>query len=63
MNAILEVTALSAGYGASRVIRSVTIRAEQGEHHTIVGAPGAGKPTPELMSTCYLVRSAVVYGA
>ncbi|WP_083958009.1 ATP-binding cassette domain-containing protein [Herbidospora mongoliensis] len=45
MNAVLEVTALSAGYGETRAIRAVTIRAEQGEHHAIVGTPGSGKST------------------
>ncbi|WP_051760106.1 ATP-binding cassette domain-containing protein [Herbidospora cretacea] len=45
MKAVLEVTALSAGYGAARAIRAVTMRVEQGEHHAIVGGPGSGKTT------------------
>nr|WP_062331623.1 ATP-binding cassette domain-containing protein [Herbidospora sakaeratensis] len=45
MKAVLEVTALSAGYGTARAIRAVTIRVEQGEHHAIVGGPGSGKTT------------------
>src|SRR4029453_11941212 len=45
----LEVRGLSAGYGSSDIIMSVTLAASQGRITTIAGPNGAGKST--LMKT------------
>lgn len=43
--ALLDVTKLSAGYGASDVLRGVSFAVEQGGITAILGANGAGKTT------------------
>ncbi len=45
MSAILETRDLTAGYGATRVLKGINIRIAQGSITTILGANGAGKTT------------------
>lgn len=42
---MLEINDLSARYGATEVLRSVSLRAEAGKITTLIGANGAGKTT------------------
>ena len=43
--ALLEVTALHAGYGKAEVLRGISIAAPQGSVITVIGPNGAGKST------------------
>ena len=54
---ILEVSGLSAGYGASDVLHDVSFTVEEGGITTILGANGAGKTTV-LRALCGMLRSA-----
>lgn len=54
---ILEVSGLSAGYGASDVLHDVAFVVEAGGITTILGANGAGKTTV-LRALCGMLRSA-----
>ena len=54
---ILEVSGLSAGYGASDVLHDVSFTVEDGGITTILGANGAGKTTV-LRALCGMLRSA-----
>ncbi len=52
---MLEVRALSAGYGEVQILREVTLSVQAGEIVTLVGSNGAGKST--LLNTiCGIVR-------
>lgn len=42
---MLELRALSSGYGAIEALKGVTLRVEKGEIVTLIGANGAGKTT------------------
>ena len=42
---MLEVEQLDVYYGAVHALKGVTLRAEQGEVVTLIGANGAGKTT------------------
>jgi branched-chain amino acid transport system ATP-binding protein len=53
--ALLEVTGLSAGYGAADVLREVSFSVEQGGITAILGANGAGKTTL-LRAVCGMLR-------
>ena len=48
---LLEVTAVSAGYGAVQALSAVSLHVEEGEIVTLIGANGAGKSTL-LMTIC-----------
>ena len=48
---LLEVTAVSAGYGAVQALSAVSLHVEKGEIVTLIGANGAGKSTL-LMTIC-----------
>ena len=52
---MLELQALSAGYGEVQILREVSLRVEAGEMVTLVGSNGAGKSTL-LNSICGIVR-------
>lgn len=54
---ILEVSGLSAGYGASDVLHEVSFTVEEGGITTILGANGAGKTTV-LRALCGMLKSA-----
>lgn len=45
MQTLLDLTDLTAGYGSIEVLHQVSLRVEQGEVVSIVGANGAGKST------------------
>jgi branched-chain amino acid transport system ATP-binding protein len=45
MNAILEISDLTAGYGKSRVLRDVSLTVARGESVAMIGRNGAGKST------------------
>jgi branched-chain amino acid transport system ATP-binding protein len=51
---MLEVTDLRAGYGAIEVLKGISLRVDEGEIVTLIGANGAGK-TSTLMTICGLV--------
>ena len=53
---MLEVTSISAGYGALSVLRDVSLRVGDGEAVALVGANGAGKTTL-VRTVCGLLRS------
>ena len=48
---LLEVTSLSAGYGAVQALSDVSLHVDRGEIVTLIGANGAGKSTL-LMTLC-----------
>jgi branched-chain amino acid transport system ATP-binding protein len=56
MAAILELSDVSAHYGRIQALRGVSLRVEEGEIVTIIGANGAGKSTT-LMTICGIVRA------
>ena len=43
MSTLLELTELSAGYGASDVIHGLNMKIEEGSITTLLGSNGAGK--------------------
>ncbi len=45
MSALLEVDAISAGYGGAEIIHEVSLRVDTGQIATIIGPNGAGKST------------------
>lgn len=45
MTALLEVSNLSAGYGAVRAVRNLTVSVDRGEFVVLLGPNGAGKTT------------------
>jgi len=51
---MLQVTDLRAGYGAIEVLKGISLRVDEGEIVTLIGANGAGK-TSTLMTICGLV--------
>ncbi len=53
---MLEVTSLTAGYGALTVLDDVSLRVEDGEAVALVGANGAGKTTL-VRTICGLIRA------
>ncbi len=53
---MLEVTSVSAGYGALTVLRDVSLRVGDGEAVALVGANGAGKTTL-VRTVCGLLRA------
>jgi ABC-type branched-subunit amino acid transport system ATPase component len=53
---VLEVTSVSAGYGALTVLRDVSLTVGDGEAVALVGANGAGKTTL-VRTLCGLLRS------
>jgi len=53
---VLEVTSVSAGYGALTVLRDVSLRVGDGEAVALVGANGAGKTTL-VRTVCGLLRA------
>ncbi len=55
MPALLETKGLSAGYGATNVLRDVGFQVEAGGITTILGANGAGKTTL-LRAVCGMIR-------
>jgi branched-chain amino acid transport system ATP-binding protein len=55
MGAILEVSGLHAGYGASDVLIDVAVSVEEGGITAVLGANGAGKTTL-LRAVCGLIR-------
>ncbi|MHC1713003.1 MAG: ABC transporter ATP-binding protein [Solidesulfovibrio sp.] len=56
MAAILELENVSAHYGRIQALRGVSLRVEEGEIVTIIGANGAGKSTT-LMTICGIVKA------
>ena len=56
MAAILELEGVCAHYGRIQALRDVSLRVEEGEVVTIIGANGAGKSTT-LMTICGIVRA------
>jgi branched-chain amino acid transport system ATP-binding protein len=56
MAAMLELTDVSAHYGRIQALRGVSLRVDEGEIVTIIGANGAGKSTT-LMTICGIVRA------
>jgi branched-chain amino acid transport system ATP-binding protein len=55
MPALLETKGLSAGYGATNVLREVAFQVEEGGITTVLGANGAGKTTL-LRAVCGMIR-------
>ena len=53
---MLEVTSISAGYGALSVLRDVSLTVGDGEAVALVGANGAGKTTL-VRTVCGLLRA------
>jgi ABC-type branched-subunit amino acid transport system ATPase component len=53
---VLDVTSLSAGYGALTVLRDVSLKVGDGEAVALVGANGAGKTTL-VRTVCGLLRA------
>ena len=45
MGALLEVSKLTAGYGAAPVLHSIDLSIDQGQIVAVLGANGAGKTT------------------
>jgi len=45
MNALLQLNAVRAGYGAIEVLKGISLEVREGEIVTIIGANGAGKTT------------------
>ena len=56
MSTLLELTDLSAGYGASDVIHGLNMKIEEGSITTLLGANGAGK-TSTLRAICKMIRT------
>jgi len=56
MAALLEVRALSAGYGSTQVLHGVGLEVAEGGITTVLGANGAGKTTL-LRALCGMIRS------
>jgi branched-chain amino acid transport system ATP-binding protein len=52
---MLEITALSAGYGPVQILRDVSLVVREGEVATLVGGNGAGKSTL-LNTVCGIIR-------
>jgi len=48
VNALLETTALRAGYGAVEIVRGIDVRVEPGQVVAVLGPNGAGKTTTLL---------------
>lgn len=64
MAALLELRQVHAGYGPLEVLRGVSLRVEEGQIVTLIGANGAGKSTT-LMTISGLIRARsgeVLYG-
>jgi branched-chain amino acid transport system ATP-binding protein len=64
MAALLELREVHAGYGALEVLKGISLRVEEGEIVTLIGANGAGKSTT-LMTISGLLRvrsGEVLYG-
>ncbi|MBI2504397.1 MAG: ABC transporter ATP-binding protein [Candidatus Latescibacteria bacterium] len=55
MAALLELREVRAGYGALEVLKGISLRVEEGEIVTLIGANGAGKSTT-LMTISGLLR-------
>jgi branched-chain amino acid transport system ATP-binding protein len=56
MSTLLELTDLSAGYGASDVIHGLNMTIEEGSITTLLGSNGAGK-TSTLRAICKMIRT------
>ena len=56
MSALLEVSALHASYGATRVLHGMDFRLEERSITALLGANGAGKTTT-LRALCGMVRT------
>ncbi|MCC7263895.1 MAG: ABC transporter ATP-binding protein [Candidatus Latescibacteria bacterium] len=56
MAALLELRQIHAGYGALEVLKGISLRVEEGEIVTLIGANGAGKSTT-LMTISGLIRA------
>ena len=56
MSTLLELTDLSAGYGASDVIHGLNMKIEEGSITTLLGSNGAGK-TSTLRAICKMIRT------
>jgi branched-chain amino acid transport system ATP-binding protein len=56
VSALLELDGLEAAYGAIRVLHGVSLRVDEGEIVTLIGANGAGKTTT-LMCCSGIVRA------
>jgi branched-chain amino acid transport system ATP-binding protein len=63
MAALLEVTQLTAGYGATRVLHELSFGMEEGSITALLGANGAGKTTT-LRALCGMVatQGQIVFG-
>ncbi len=53
---LLELSSIHAGYGAIEVLKGISIKVEEGEIVTLIGANGAGKTTT-LMTICGVLRA------
>ena len=53
---ILELKNVHAGYGSIKALKGVSLKVMAGEVVAIIGANGAGKPTP-LMTICNVVKA------
>ncbi len=56
MSTLLELTDLSAGYGAADVIHGLNMKIEEGSITTLLGSNGAGK-TSTLRAICKMIRT------